>query len=374
MDKLVKFSDFVRLPLNCLKVLGLTPLQSETKSIKQKLLKFYNYVQIGNLVWFVLSGIIIVNPNVNDLEILIATIPMYGYTCIALSKSLSILIGAVEFRDLMTTLEDLFPRSSSEQKDFNVREYLKGYKIIERVLSAFTVYVMLKYIYLTCVALFTRTALKLPYETWVPFDRKNPNFFWLVIFVDFNTSIMLIFPFMGADLILYTSITLITMQFDILCYKLRRLTNDSMKRVSFKELVKLHETLLHSSESLNKIFSASIFVNFTSSSILICLVGYQISVGFNFTHLLRYIGILVGSLIQIAVVCYYGEKLSTASANVSEAAYDSGWNNCDNKAFKHGLQMMVRRSQNPSFITAYKFSKVSLQAFTVVSFLKASRF
>lgn len=138
------------------------------------------------------------------------------------------------------------------------------------------------------------------------------------------------------------------------------------------ELVKIHETLIRLSESLEKIYRISIFFNFFGSSIILCLIGFQFSIEINPEMLAKYFLFMTVSFVQILILCFYGNKLTTASESVNDAVYDTGWDVKGDKLFKSYLLMMMQRSQKPSTLSAFKFAVVSLKSFTTVSKLKVN--
>ena len=370
MDVRIEFSNFVDFPLKCFKVFGLNPNEADFRdSRKERLQKYYYYLVITILIMLNLETCVFIQKNITQLNLLTETLPAVGYTTLALVKSLTFSMKKKEFNDIMDTLRKLFPKSREEQKVFRVKNYLKDYKFIERtffllVCSAginFTVAPVIKF-------LLTRVWIdKLPFNNWYPFDEYNPRFYNFVFFWQFYTTIITIAPLAGLDLIFYSFITQISMHFDILCQKLDDLKSERTNLVDMVKLIKLHEILIKLSNNLEEIYSISILVNFTASSILICLVGFQLTIEINFENLTKSGIFLAASLLQVLMICYYGDKLTNAGANVANAVYKSGWEERNQKGSRNTLLLMIHKSQKPIVITAYKFSVVSLQVFTSVS-------
>lgn len=209
---------------------------------------------------------------------------------------------------------------------------------------------------------------KLPFNGWYPFDEYDPKYYNFVFVWHLFSIIITIASLLGPDLILYAFITLISLQFDILCDRLEKLKDFPSEEVyeQLSELVKLHETLIRLSTSLQRIYSISILFNFTGSSILICLVGYQVSMGIELENLVKFMILLTASLVQVLMLCYFGNKLSEASKKVADAAFCSGWHETENRKLRNAMLLLIQRSQKPNVMTAYKFSVVSLEAFTTV--------
>lgn len=374
MDGPIKFSSFVKFPLQCFKVFGLIPFETgNRRTWKSNLLTFYHFVNIASMFISVMQMAIYIKLNINNLPLLTENAPPYGFLGVSIVKSISISIRKEEFSDLMKTLNDLFPKSRDEQKYFFAQNYLNSYKLMERIFSTIFITVSSSIIVTLIIKLIFLGVWndKLPHENWYPFDVYDPKFYtfvfiWIIYLTFINLTSVL-----GTDLILYSFITMITMQFDILSKRLRDLkvvsSTDTKKK--FVKLVVLHEILLRLSKKMDKIYSVSILINFSVSSILICLTDYQLSIETNIENYVKFAMLLTASLMQSLLLCYYGSKLTTASENVAEAIYDSGWQSRENNQIDIDLMMMLQRSQKPTVITAYKFSIVSLSVYTTVSFL-----
>lgn len=381
MDGLVSSFEFIQFPLKCLKVYGLIPYDNgDGKWLKKRLLAIYHYFLIANLSICMLMFVFYVKNNLTRLELITENVALPGYGVLAIVKSISILLRRAEFQDLVDTLTELFPKNKEDQKAFNIRSYFRGYKLVEQV-SAFLITLACLGFIVVPIGKFAMTGIwirKFPFENAYPFDEYDEKFFApIFVWTCFNMSTCLM-SLLGPDLILYAFITLISMNFDILCTRLRRLKDVPTAETAKKlvKLVKLHRTLIRLSDNLEQIYSPSIFINVFGSSVLICLAGYAASTAVDVYMVLKFTQLLVGSLVQVMIVCYCGTKLTDASLKVSNAAYDCGWNGewkrKESREIKMALLMMVQRSQKPTVITAYKFTVVSLNAFTTASIVLIS--
>lgn len=302
MDALVNFTDFVQFPFKCFKVFGLIPYDADqTQTRKKKLLKVYHYLVIGNLTMSVMMMIIFVSKNLKNLTLITESVPATGFAGLAVLKAIMINKGKNDFKELMETLSDFFPKTKEEQKHFKVRGYFRGYKRMERIFSvlAGSTGVIFAVVPLINFAMTGVWIHDLPFHNWFPFDELDVRFYNFVLFWEFLNTIHTIVSILGPDLILYAFITLISMQFDILACELTELKNLPEKE-AFEKLVKLakdHEILLGLPKHLESIYSGSILFNFISSSILICLVGYKVSIGIRFETLTKFASLLVASLV-----------------------------------------------------------------------------
>lgn len=258
----------------------------------------------------------------------------------------------------MNTLRDLFPRSVKDQEASNVRKVFKSYKWKEQFYSSVVFSVGFAFILLPVLRFFLTGIWinKLPHETWLPYNVSSPlNYNLTLLWVNFIVFLA-VTTLVGSDTTLYLVITLISMQFDILCRKLREMEKDT-----FSDLVKFHQTLIRLSDNVEEIFSLSIFFEF-GSSILICFVGYEVSIDASMDSLIRNPIFLIAEMVQIFVLCYYGSKLMNASERVTDSLYSSCWYIDDNLRLKNSIILMLQRSQKPSVISVEKFSIISLKA------------
>jgi odorant receptor len=370
MAALESFSDFIKVPLKCFGVIGWKPYQQEPikpETRKEKFLKAYFCFNVTSVVVGAALFIVSLKVNFESIEKLTKTIPPWGYTFMALSKSLCIFVNKEKFKEIIETLDELFPRTKKEQALFKPKKYLKSYKLVEKALLAPVIASAISMIAINFIKLvfFGIWYEDLPFENWYPFDEYHPvTYNFVFLWQNVNATIT-VSCLLGADLIFYLLITLLSMQFDILCYKVQKLsTKDDFK--DFKILLEFHDKLLKLSKSLEEIFSPSILFNFIASSILICLVGFQVSVKIDFNIYIRSALMLTVGLIQIFILCHYGNKLTTTAENVATSIYNCDWLDNRGGKLKAAMLMMTQRSQKKTALTAFKFSTLDLEAFTVV--------
>lgn len=206
MDALVNFADFVQFPLKCLKVFGLVPYESGNESSRRKkLLTVYLIFALSNLSLSMTLMVVYVCKNIRDVNLISENLPSFGYAVLAIVKSISIYLKKDEFRDLMDTLADLFPRSKNDQDALNIRQILKSFKTMEKTFSGIICFAGINFIVVPILKL-AMTGVwndKLPLDNWFPFDAYDPRFYTFVfIWEAFNTVVCLA-SLLGPDLVLY---------------------------------------------------------------------------------------------------------------------------------------------------------------------------
>lgn len=161
------------------------------------------------------------------------------------------------------------------------------------------------------------------------------------------------------------------------------------------------------SEELNSIFSPSILFNFLASSLIICLVGFQATAGVAPLDFFKYLLFLLASLLQILLICYFGNMLIDSvitasfrdslltfhsskfpfidqlivltylrkvtfivcfiwqSSDIANGAYEHNWIVADEK-YKKLLLFLIMRGQRASALKVVTFDDVSLRSFMKV--------
>jgi odorant receptor len=365
MAALISFSDFVGCPLTFFKVFGLAPQGNPPmKKWKRRLLEVWRCFSFFTLSIPGAFLVMFVRENLNDLPTLVKNVPPTGYLMMALVKTVCIYRKQKSFRVLLQDLEDMFPKTKEEQSIFKVENYLKKFRCFGRTIAVIIASGSLNF-FLAKLIKFAVFGVwydqKMPVDNWFPYDKYEPKLYNFTLAWSLSSAFFFIGGLIGSDLILYCIVKLISMQFDILSIRLQKLKPSDDKE-TLKELMEHHEKLLKMSKDLGGIFAPSILFNFVTSSLLICLVGYQVSVAAN----VEFIVLLVAALLQVLMLCYCGQMLTNAAENVATSIYDSDWGE-DHKKMKTTLVMIMQRGQKETKLTALKFSVLNLAAFTTVS-------
>ena len=348
-------------------------MPSEEKWKFKLLRKIHYYFAITCIVVHLLATVAFIATNLNDISLLVDVASNVVFIFISIVKLVSISANKTVFVELLQSLDELFPRTSRDQEVFQVQKYFHSFNRMRKVISSVYFTPLSAVVFAPAILYIVKGAwfITLPNLTWYPFDEFDPRFYNFVLVWQWWCILILIIGFLSPDLTLYALITLISMQFNYLFNRLTDLKNIDLKDSDQKiiELFKLHETLIRLSENLNKIFFISIFFNFFGSSIMICFQGYQVITSGSLNNAMQNGVFVMTSLLQILLLCDCGNKLKTASEKVAQAAYDSGWYG---KEYKKGkcVILMIQRAQKPCVMTSFKFSVVSLEVYSSVSFIE----
>ncbi|XP_026837825.1 odorant receptor 13a isoform X3 [Drosophila erecta] len=129
---------------------------------------------------------------------------------------------------------------------------------------------------------------------------------------------------------------------------------------------------------LEDFFNPILLANLMISSVLICMVGFQIITGRNMFigDYVKFIIYISSALSQLYVLCENGDALIKQSTLTAQILYECQWEGSDriesdspaptSKRIRNHISFMILCSQQPVRITAFKFSTLSLQSFTAI--------
>lgn len=123
---------------------------------------------------------------------------------------------------------------------------------------------------------------QLPYYMWYPFDVYQPYVFEVCYIIVNWGAFTCALGILTSDLLLCSFLTLICMQFQNLKNRINVIIDKKKSDDILKFWIENHSKLLMICKEFEKIFSFSVLVNFTGSSIIICLAGFQTVVSRKF--------------------------------------------------------------------------------------------
>ncbi|KAI8423769.1 hypothetical protein MSG28_012791 [Choristoneura fumiferana] len=152
----------------------------------------------------------------------------------------------------------------------------------------------------------------------------------------------------GTDSFFYAFCVYIKMHFKILQKRFQSAVNSwSVQRAEdakrkFVEVVKRHQELIHLVDQIEILYSKSTLFNIVSSSVLICLSGFNVTSLEDMSVVFSFLAFLFMSLTQIFLLCYFGDMLMRSSMELSEAVYNTSWYQMDQSMKKNILFVLAR--------------------------------
>ncbi|CAH2058491.1 unnamed protein product, partial [Iphiclides podalirius] len=314
----------------------------------------------------------------------------YIAPCIALSlmanlKSLFLIFNEHRIEELTESLRSLERMESAvrvKEKDeivANERRFL-SYVInmlnILNVVLVFTFSVSPLVLMLIKYLKTNEVELILPFLIIYPFNSYDIHYWPFVYMHQFWSECVVILDICSADYLFFTCCSYIKIQFRLLQYDFENIipensgtgitqSEDKEYKKKFVELIRRHHMSIRATSLLEAVYSKPTLYNFVSSSMLICLTGFNVMAIEDVALIVTFLVFLFMSLLQIFFLCFFGDMLMRSSMGVSNAVYNSRWYSADPGIAK-SLLIVLTRAQKPCKLTAMGFADVNLMAFTSV--------
>ncbi|GAB1863028.1 Odorant receptor [Camponotus japonicus] len=216
----------------------------------------------------------------------------------------------------------------------------------------------------------------------LPFECNESPLYELVMCLEFLHQLASSAVTGILNSLIITLILHVSGQIDILCDSLRKICPEKNNRklaVSItKKLIGKHQKIIIFSNKIEKIFCYIALIQFMSSTLVTCCLGYmivtsisgiQVSDTIDGSALMKAIVFYMAVTVEAFIFCFCGEYLSAKSKMIGDAAYKSIWYDLKPNDSKLILLIMLR-SQRRITITVGKVMDLSLEGFT--SIVKAS--
>lgn len=316
--------DFFSIPRTFFKIIGLTPFGNHS-------LKFVSYLQI--LYWFSVVDLLIallaqgayfirgLHLTGNFLQ-MISTAACFAFGLMAWQELLMVWLNRVRLSKLIQFLDREFPKTHEKQFQFQIP---KLYKDSRSFIISFSV------CYLSLISAFNFTPVvadiadywqssewkwNLPYLMLFPFDpRATITRYMTVYILESWAGFTAVVACLSLNLLLSAIITQVCLQLKILKNQLEtvKIQRNSMEKnqsvAQLRAIVIKHGELISFCQELDNIFCVSILVNYISSSLLICLVGFEVVVGVKIYEIIKFCLFLISSLMQTFALSYFGQQI-----------------------------------------------------------------
>lgn len=365
-------SDFWKYQVKSYRMTGFEFQARQLTTIKEKVVgfvkSFYFYSAVINIAVSVLLMAVFIIKNLGDLLKITRVLPNVTNVPLVLLKTFTVCRNKELIKKMFMELEECFPTAASDQARWQVETYLRNFRRFANCYAFFLITLYISLVFKGMSEFYSSGKPSLPGDIWLPFDLDNiviftAVYFW-ILWLSWNT-VLLSFC---SDLTLNSLVTLIGMEYDILSKKFENLKDvkPSEKSETVKKLLDQHNKLNSFSDQLEKLFSFSFLYNFTQSSLVICFAAFQLSTVSEPSIMMLFGSYLVAILLQILLLCHFGQKLKTSSLNVSVGVYNCGWEEIQDLKLRRKIHFILMRSHKPAKLTAKKFRVISFESFTSV--------
>ncbi|KAJ2950622.1 hypothetical protein O0L34_g8876 [Tuta absoluta] len=209
--------------------------------------------------------------------------------------------------------------------------------------------------------------MMMPFVLLLPFDVFDKYIYPFMYFLDMHAATMIVFMVLGPDSLFYACGTFIQIQFRYLRYDLERVITRNPDILRLQQeiavCIKRHKDLIRCVSLMEHIYAKSTLFNVLSSSMLICLTGFNLTASPSKILMMPFLGFVFLVSGQIYLFCYFGDNIMRSSLAISDAVYNSKWYNADKKV-KKDLVFILLRARKPCKLTAYGFSDINLTTFS----------
>ncbi|XP_037717229.1 odorant receptor 67a-like [Drosophila subpulchrella] len=399
--------DFLRLARFFFHSMGVDPYESDQKT--GLAFQLYLVFHVINLFFIWFSMMVFVTSSVGPNADFLHNSMVVGYITFGNVGVLKITVVQLQkgkLSSLVRHMNSLFPPPvAKEQKQYAVGHYMK---FCNRISKGFA-FLMITMVITNSLSPITQYAIQrfwlhspnaelaLPYVSFAPWNWRESWKFWPTYLLQSIAAYTCTCGYISADLMMFAVVIQVIMHFDRLATALREFNVRNNRDASgaqedlkdLRSLIAYHIQVLETTDLMNKVFGVVLLLNFINSSLLVCNVGFQLTVGFNLPYFGRQVLIILSALVEIYLICFLSQMLINAvcsvffillsqgfipklylqSNNVSFAVYDMNWIECDPR-FRKMLLFIAMRSQKPVCLHATVFLDISME--TMTSFIQVS--
>ncbi|XP_012528080.1 odorant receptor 94a [Monomorium pharaonis] len=335
-----------------------------TSLFKHIIYKAYAMFLISSLYIFLFSQFVHVILNVGssdeftDALYMMLTVFVAGYKQIYLW---------VDHKNIMATINVLLekPFAPYEAHELMIQE--KFEKRIRNNTRRYLIIVMISIISIISMSIsidFMRR--NLTYKAWIPFDYSSPAIYFVVYIhqlIAMSTSGIVN---VACESLLCGFMLHICCQFEILGYRLTKLTHDQN---NIRNYVCHHNRIFEYAYTVNNMFAKIIAIQFAVSMLVVCSNLYKLAMTtdyMNFIPLMMYTSAI---LMQIFILCWFGNEVKLKSLQLMNNIFDIEWSALSSSNKKH-LLLIMKRTMIPVEFTSAHIVSMNLESF--VALLKMS--
>ncbi|KAL7741919.1 hypothetical protein ACLKA6_012131 [Drosophila palustris] len=388
----VTFDDFMSLPIFFYHTIGVDPYESTgSKSVPSRWLYVIFIMHVINIAFNFGAETTVIVLYYDDMESIVdvcMTICYLGHDIVSLLKIFSVQRQRAKLSALVREMESIFPAPNrEEQRKYQVDYYLRRCRFFMRGFSGlylflvvtYSFYVYIKYLIQHWILESVDAEKAMPYYSVSPWDWHDNWSYYVMYLIQVVAAYMTTTGHISTDILIYAVNMQLVMHFDYLSRELsefrlnKQSKNDEKCYVKdlnlLQDLIAYHNKLLSLSDVTNSVFGLPLLLNFLTSSVMVCFVGFQMTLGLSVYHTVKLAIFLLSAVTEIYLICYFSDLLIVASEGVASAAYEMSWFEGDQR-FKKMLVLITLRAQKIVCLKATIFLDISMETMTM--FLKMS--
>ncbi|KRK00866.1 odorant receptor 67a [Drosophila yakuba] len=379
--KIYDVDDFLMLAVNYYNTMGIDPYETDRKA--NIWFQLYYVINFINMVYSFIVEVTYMANTLHDNENLLEGCMVLSYctfVIIGLSKICAVLYRRPKMTSLVKQLKSCFPLSALDQEEYDVKFCLKRTHMYTKAFGAlYTVMYFAHTLTPIFVYFCEKVLLKNPdAKQTMPFfqlelwEWRDNWWFYPTYFHQSLAGYTATCGSISSDLMIFAVVLQVIMHYDRLAKVLREFkvqalikpngADEDLKKL--QSLIANHINILRLTDVMNEVFGVSLLLNFVASSLLVCLVGFQLTIKFSLEYFGKQVLLLVSVLFEVYLLSSFSQKLIDASENVGYAAYDMDWFDAD-KRIKKMLIFISMRAQKPVCLKATVFLDLSMSTVTI---------
>ncbi|XP_017955368.1 putative odorant receptor 69a [Drosophila navojoa] len=305
------------------------------------------------------------------------TCSVLGLTLVGASNMWMMLHRRSDIESMLAELQQLYPAQGNHSRIYRIAHYYEKSTRLMRYTAIFFIFAYGYYNALPVAGLLyellsesQQVTYKYQSDTWYPWllvsDLHASASFMTSYLCQALSSLVGVAFIMASQFLLCFFITQMQLHFDGLANGLRLL--DAARpgaNEELKALLSYHSRLLRLANRINHIFNFTFLINFTTSTIAICMMGFAM-VMIDVAAAFKYSVGLLAFLVFTLFICYNGTAFTSASDKLLPAAFYNNWYEGD-LLYRKMLLFFMMRSSESRVLRAYKFTPVSMATYMAVS-------
>lgn len=341
-------------------------------SRKEKIVNILKLTHLSLVIFLCFVAIILMIISlalqIKDHEALVSILTNIINTFLAIFKSITFLMNRKEMNRIKTILKLHFPETQAQQMKYKMEKHLKSFKLFQGlyILTFFGFFV--SFSVKPIIEMIQNGGKKFLADVWLPFDGFKPfifeSVFAVLVFVFISSvSISILSNVMLITMILLTTRLLDNLKMDFI---------DSgdfpekERKAEVERLIETHTTLMTVVEDIKNMYASVFLFNFAQTSILICVIGFQISTANDSAGIFMASFNCVAVLVKIFFICLCGQRVIDSSLGIADAIYEIKWYEEKDFKLRKDLNFVMFRAQNFSKLTAANFAVISLKYFAFI--------
>ncbi|KAG5676179.1 hypothetical protein PVAND_006028 [Polypedilum vanderplanki] len=367
----IKSEDYFTLQLKLFNFIGCDLIKKKSSTQKYKIFSILKTIQFlacaTNVILFMITLFTRTIMDIQNIAIIVKVLPNainipYNF----FSKYVLINIRRQKVLKLFKNLKQFFPTTKFDQKKYKIEtqinQFIKAlyyYSICYFLLvSSTTVY--------SAYLLFFHKIRKPLIEIWFPFDDLENNLIFIItsLWIALSGGICCL-VLIACDWTIFAFVNILAIAFDMFGEELKFAINQEDEK-SVRNLIKKHKKLIAIFDEISEIFSLTFLCSFFVGAASVSVSGFQLATSNDLGEITYSIPYTLGSLSQIFLYCYFGQRIIDSTYGVSKNINESNWILLKNFKLKKMISMISQRSQKLNSLIAYGFVVLNLETFSMI--------